>query len=128
MLRLKHPSRSQPRESAPHWRGNTQSVIPCSLNDLILLCNGLEVSEFLTNLQNNAGGLVKIHHLFNDRLEQLPVAWNAHRCESWHRCGCQLPTVTVTRALRMELGCYNVVQEVSSLWSSMPSLRGTLRQ
>lgn len=57
--------------------------------------------EFLTNLQNNAGGLVKIHHLFNDRLEQLPVAWNAHRCESWHWRGCQLPMVTMTRTLRV---------------------------
>lgn len=69
MLRLKQPSRSHPRESAPHC-GKTTLVI---ISGTAATHHRSSPSDSFTDLQDDACGLVEVHHLFDHWLEELAV-------------------------------------------------------
>lgn len=70
MLRLKQPSRSQPRESAPHCEESTTMTPEVRRHHSTTQQSSCSA---FTDLQDDAGGLVEVHHLFDDWLKELPV-------------------------------------------------------
>lgn len=70
MLRLKQPSLSQPRESAPHCEESTTMTPAVRCHHSSTQQSGCSA---FTDLQDDAGGLVEVHHLFDDWLKELPV-------------------------------------------------------
>lgn len=75
MLRLKQPSLSQPRESAPHCEESTTMTPAVRHHHSSTQQSSTQQSgrSAFTNLQDDAGGLVEVHHLFDDWLKELPV-------------------------------------------------------
>lgn len=75
MLRLKQPSRSQPRESAPHCKESITMTPVVRRNHSSTQQSSTQQSSCsaYTDLQDDASGLVEVHHLFNDWLKELPV-------------------------------------------------------